>query len=164
MRNTIIRTNSENEDFRTLVLELEKHLSCADEKAHSMCRQFNTLDTIKHVIIVYADNKAIGCGAIRKYDKETVEIKRMFVSEEAREQGIGSKILKELEIWASELEFEKIILETGTMLHEAVKLYHKNDYNQIPNYGQYEGMEKSICFAKNLCRGKALRASPLLHY
>ena len=146
----IKRTNSENEDFRTLVLELEKHLSCADEKAHSECKIYNTLDTIKHVIVVYVDNKAVGCGAIRKYNQDTIEIKRMFVSENSREKGIGSAILKELEIWAKELGFEKSILETGNMLPKAVRLYKKYNYTQIPNYGQYKGMEKSICFAKKL--------------
>ena len=144
------RTNSESEDFRTLVLDLEKHLTNADEKEHDKCKQFNTLDDIKHVIVVYVDKKAVGCGAIRKYDHDTIEIKRMFVSENARKKGIGSEILKELEIWAKELGFEKSILETGHMLPEAVRLYKKHNYTQIPNYGQYKEMEKSICFAKKL--------------
>jgi GNAT superfamily N-acetyltransferase len=100
--------------------------------------------------VVYIDKKAVGCGAIRKYAQDTIEIKRMFVSENARGKGIGTRILTELEIWATELGFEKSILETGNMLPEAVRLYKKNNYIQIPNYGQYEGMEKSICFAKKL--------------
>ena len=150
MRIEVKRTNSENEDFRTLVLELEKYLTHADEKVHSKCKKFNNLDTIKHVIVVYVDKKAVGSGAIRKYTQDTVEIKRMFVSENARKKGIGSMILIELETWAKEFGFEKIILETGNMLPEAVKLYKKNNYIQIPNYGQYEGMEQSICFAKKM--------------
>ena len=150
MRIEVKRTNSENEDFRTLVLELEKYLTHADEKVHSKCKKFNNLDTIKHVIVVYVDKKAVGSGAIRKYTQDTVEIKRMFVSENARKKGIGSMILIELETWAKEFGFEKIILETGNMLPEALKLYKKNNYIQTPNYGQYEGMEQSICFAKKM--------------
>ena len=150
MRIEVKRTNSENEDFRTLVLELEKYLTHADEKVHSKCKKFNNLDTIKHVIVVYVDKKAVGSGAIRKYTQDTVEIKRMFVSENARKKGIGSMILIGLETWAKEFGFEKIILETGNMLPEAVKLYKKNNYIQTPNYGQYEGMEQSICFAKKM--------------
>ncbi|MEA5126647.1 MAG: GNAT family N-acetyltransferase [Proteiniphilum sp.] len=144
------RTNSENKDFRKLVLELENHLIRADEIAHSQCKQYNKLESIQHVIVTYNDKIAIGCGALRKYDQDTVEIKRMFVSENVREKGIGTKILTELEIWAKELGFKKSILETGLMLPEAVRLYKKNGYIQIPNYGQYKGMEKSICFAKDL--------------
>ncbi|GAB6119592.1 GNAT family N-acetyltransferase [Dysgonomonas termitidis] len=144
------RTNSENEDFRELVVELEKHLTCADERAHSECKQYNKLESIKHVVVAYIDKKAVGCGAIRKYDTDTIEVKRMFVSINARKQGVGSKILVELEIWAKQLGFQKSILETGNMLPEAVRLYKKNNYIQIPNYGQYENMEKSVCFSKKL--------------
>ncbi len=144
------RTNSENEDFLKLVIELEKHLTSADEEAHSKCKQYNNLESIKSVVVAYSNGKAIGCGAIRKYDTDLVEIKRMFVSTDARGQGVGSLILAELEVWAKDLGFKNTILETGNMLSEAVGLYKKNNYIQIPNYGQYEGMEKSICFTKEL--------------
>ncbi|MFV0469995.1 MAG: GNAT family N-acetyltransferase [Dysgonomonas sp.] len=144
------RTNSENEDFRKLVIELEKHLTNADEKAHSECKQYNKLETIKHVVIAYLGETAIGCGAIREYDTDTIEVKRMFVSIAARRQSVGTKLLTELETWAKQLGFKKSILETGNMLPEAVRLYKRNNYVQIPNYGQYKGMEKSICFAKEL--------------
>jgi GNAT superfamily N-acetyltransferase len=144
------RINSKNKDFIKLVIELEKHLTYADEEAHSECKQYNKLETIKHVVVAYIEGKAVGCGAIRKHNTDTIEVKRMFVSMDARRQGVGSKILAELEVWAKDLGFKNIILETGDMLPEAVKLYKKNNYIQIPNYGQYEGMEKSICFAKEL--------------
>lgn len=144
------RTDSENEDFLKLVIELEKHLTNADEEAHSECKPYNKLETIKYVIVAYINGKAIGCGAIREYDTHLVEIKRMFVSIDARGQGVGSKILAELEVWAKDLRFKNTILETGDMLPEAVRLYKRNNYIQIPNYGQYQGMEKSICFTKKL--------------
>ena len=144
------RTNSENEDFYNLVTDLEKYLTHADEEAHSECKPYNKLETIKHVIVAFIDQKPIGCGAIRQYDKNTVEIKRMFVAENARGKGIGTKILTELELWAKELDFKVSILETGKMMPEAINLYKGNNYKQIPNYGQYKGMEKSICFEKEL--------------
>ena len=146
----IERTNSENEDFRKLVLKLEECLTCADEDAHSECKQYNKLETIKHTVVAYINGEVVGCGAIREFDRNTVEIKRMFVSDDARKQGVGTKILSELENWAKELGFENSILETGNMLHEAVRLYKKSNYTQIPNYGQYKSMEKSICFSKKL--------------
>ncbi|WP_080902756.1 GNAT family N-acetyltransferase [Parabacteroides sp. Marseille-P3160] len=144
------RTNSENEDFLKLVIELEKHLTNADEEAHSECKRYNNLETIKHVVIAYIGGTAIGCGAIREYDADTIEVKRMFVSIAARGQGVGTKLLIELETWAKQLGFKKSILETGNMLPEAVRLYKRNNYVQIPNYRQYKDMEKSICFAKEL--------------
>lgn len=148
----IKRTDSKNEDFRKLVLKLEEHLTHTDEEAHSECKQYNKLETIKHAIVAYIGEEAVGCGAIRKFDQNTIEIKRMFVSENARKEGIGTKVLTELERWAKELGFEKSILETGDMLPEAVKLYENNNYTRIQNYGQYESKEKSICFSKKLMK------------
>ena len=146
----IERTNSENEDFRRLILKLEDYLTLIDEDAHSECKQYNKLETIKHTVVAYINGKAVGCDAIREFDRNTVEIKRMFVSDDVRKQGVGTKILSELENWAKELGFEKSILETGNMLPEAVRFYQKSNYTQIPNYGQYKSMEKSICFSKKL--------------
>ena len=146
----IKRTNSENEDFRKLVLKLEAHLTCADEEAHAECKQYNQLETIKYTVVAYINEEAVGCGAIRSFDRNTVEIKRMFVSENARKKGVGAKILAALEVWAIELGFENSILETADMLSEAVGLYKRSNYIQIPNYGQYESMVKSICFSKRL--------------
>lgn len=144
------RTNSDNECFRRLVSKLEEYLARTDDKAHAECKQHNKLCTIKHVIVAYIDGEAAGCGAIRKFDENTIEIKRMFVSHNAQNKGIGASILASLEAWAKELGFEKSVLETGVMMPEAIKFYEKNNYSRIPNYGQYEGMEKSICFSKLL--------------
>lgn len=74
----------------------------------------------------------------------------MFVPENKRSKGIASIVLKELETWASELGFPKCVLETGYKQPEAIRLYEKNGYVKIPNYGQYIGMENSVCFEKNL--------------
>jgi len=144
------RTNSENKDFIKLVIELEKHLTYADEEAHSECKPCSKLETIKHVVIAYIEGEAVGCGAIRKYDTDTIEVKRMFVSVNVRGEGVGSKILIELEIWAKQLGFKKSILETGNILPEAVRLYKKNNYIHIPNYGYYENMERVFVFSKEL--------------
>ena len=79
-----------------------------------------------------------------------MEIKRMYTSPESRGKGIASSVLSELEGWASELSYEKCILETGKKQPEAIGLYEKNGYKTIPNYGQYAGIENSLCFEKHL--------------
>ncbi|WP_260203840.1 GNAT family N-acetyltransferase [Dysgonomonas capnocytophagoides] len=147
---TIERTNSDNKDFRWLVQKLDSDLDERDKNAHSICAQFNNIETIKYAVIAYNENNAVGCGAIREYSQDTMEIKRMFVLENNRGNGIASIILDELESWAKDLGYKKCILETGEMLPEAVKLYEKNNYSRIPNYGQYECLGSSICFAKEL--------------
>lgn len=145
-----LRTNSKNPDFVKLVEQLDQYLKIVDGKDHEFYNQYNGLEALKNVVVCYLDNKPIGCGAFKPYDKKTVELKRMFVLPEIRERGIGSKILDELENWASELNFSKTILETGQRQVEAIALYEKHNYFRIPNYGQYKEMENSVCFEKNL--------------
>ncbi len=73
----------------------------------------------------------------------------MFVKQDFRGSGLGSQILKSIEDWAKELGFKYTLLETGKRQTEAVNLY-KRTYETIPNYGQYEEIEDSICFKKSL--------------
>jgi len=74
----------------------------------------------------------------------------MFTSSDYRGKGIAGLILIELENWAKEMGFENCILETGKRQIEAIRLYKKSGYEVITNYGQYAGMEDSICFMKKV--------------
>jgi GNAT superfamily N-acetyltransferase len=145
-----IRTNSDNSDFRELVKLLDKELAIVDGEDHSFYSQFNKIDKIRYVVLAYENEKPLGCGAIKEYDANSMEIKRMYITPESRKKGIASIILSELEMWASELSYEKCILETGKRQLEAIGLYKKNGYTLIPNYGQYAGVENSLCFEKEL--------------
>lgn len=146
----IIRTNLENKDFIKLTKELDAYLKITDEDEHDFYNQFNNTDVLKNIVVIYDDEIAVGCGAIKKFDETSAEVKRMFVSLEKRGSGVAQKILQELEICAKELGYQKCMLETGIRQVEAVKFYKKCEYQVIPNYGQYQGMENSICFEKQL--------------
>jgi GNAT superfamily N-acetyltransferase len=146
---TIERTNSDSKDFQKLVILLDNYLNVSDKTAHSICEPFNKIDSIKYAVVVYFENEAVGCGAIREFSSDTMEIKRMFVHENHRRKGIASMILGELECWAKELGFTRCILETGEKLPEAINLYQKKGYSRIANYGQYECLGSSVCFEKN---------------
>ena len=146
----ITRTNSEHVGFIKLVKELDAYLKITDGEEHDFYNQFNNIDVLKNVVVIYVDNVAVGCGAIKKFDETSVEVKRMFVSLDKRGLGIAQKILTELEVWAKELGFKSCVLETGKRQVEAVGFYKKCNYKIISNYGQYKEMENSICFQKNL--------------
>jgi putative acetyltransferase len=149
---TLKRTNSGDENFRELVKELDRDLKIRDGEEHSFFAQFNKIDTINHVVVAYDGNEAVGCGAFKEYSDNTMEIKRMFVPLQKRGQGIASLVLQELEKWCGELKVKKCILETGEKQPEALKLYKKNNYRIIPNFGQYAGVESSVCFEKEINR------------
>lgn len=147
---TLTRTTSENQNFTNLVQLLDADLKIRDGDDHEFYAQINQTAILKNVIVYYKDDLAVGSGAIREIDEETVEIKRMFVLPELRGKGIASKILLELEHWALEFGYTQTILETGINQPEAIALYKKLGYSIIENYGQYANMQNSICMKKIL--------------
>ena len=147
---TFKRTNSEDPDFRALVALLDADLAKRDGDEHDFYAQFNKIENIRNAVVCYVDNKPIGCGAFKAFDQQKVEIKRMFVKPEYRGHGIGLNILKELELWAAELNYPQCILETGKKQPEAIRLYQKAGYAIIKNYGQYENVENSVCMLKDI--------------
>ena len=149
---TIIRTDSANHDFIDLVKRLDTYLALKDGRDHAFYDQYNKLDKIKHVIVAYENGKPVGCGAIKEYEANTMEVKRMFTLPECRGKGVATKVLAELEKLAAELGYKKCILETGKRQPEAIALYKRNGYKSISNYGQYIGMDNSVCFEKEIER------------
>ncbi|HTP13176.1 MAG TPA: GNAT family N-acetyltransferase [Bacteroidota bacterium] len=146
----ILRTDSTHQDFRRLVQQLDAYLAEIDGKDHPYYAKFNTIDSLKHVVVVYENDMPVGCGAMKQHAVDTVEIKRMYTTPESRGKGVATGVLRELETWAAELSYKRCILETGKRQKEAVSLYTRSGYNIIPNYGQYAGMDNSVCFERRL--------------
>ena len=74
----------------------------------------------------------------------------MYTVVSRRGEGLATLVLKELERWGGELNYNCLLLETGKNQPEALALYKKNNYLIIPNFGQYEHVENSVCFKKKL--------------
>ncbi len=144
------RSDNRSTDLRGLIQQLDQELAVTDGEEHSFYHQFNGIESIDHFILAYIDDIPVACGAFKKDTDHQVEIKRMYTLSAYRSKGIASQILKALEAWAYEESFKKVILETGKRQLAAIQLYKKNGYHQIDNYGQYAGMENSVCFAKLL--------------
>ncbi len=144
----LVRTDSENENFRKLVRLLDIELAERDGSDHAYYAQFNKIDALRYVVVVYENDEAVSCGAIKDFESGKVEVKRMYTLPANRGRGIAAKVLTELELWAAELGSCSCILETGLRQPEAIRLYEKSGYERISNYGQYEGLENSVCFEK----------------
>lgn len=149
---TLIRTHSANPDFISLVQLLDQDLAERDGQEHGFYAQFNTLTAIQHVVVAYEDGLPVACGAMKELDKNTMEIKRMFTRPSHRAKGIASQVLGELETWAKASGYTICRLETGKRQPEAIAVYQKNGYVQIPNYEQYAGIKNSVCFEKKLLK------------
>jgi GNAT superfamily N-acetyltransferase len=144
------RTNSNDQDFLGLVQLLDADLALRDGEDHAFYNQYNGVDGIRYAVVLYEGEKAIACGAIKKLFKDAMEVKRMYVIPSKRGSGIATVVLKELEKWATELKMNRLILETGKRQPEAIRLYQKNGYLRIENFGPYVGVENSVCFEKKL--------------
>lgn len=145
----LVRTTSENPDFKYLTKLFDTFLIDIDGEEKDFFAQYNQI-YLQNVVIFYEEDVAIGCGALKEYDSQTGEIKRMFVHPEHRNKGVANAILQELETWAKELHFATCILETSFKLEKAIALYQKFGYLQTSNYGQYIGVDSSVCMKKEL--------------
>jgi putative acetyltransferase len=146
----LVRTTSENPDFRALVQLLDRDLAARDGAEHGFYAQFNKIDLIRHAVVAYHGDEPVGCGAFKEFEAGAVEVKRMFVQPTHRQQGVAQAVLAELEQWASELGYTSCVLETGKRQPEAIALYQRSGYVLIPNYGQYVSVENSVCMKKAL--------------
>lgn len=151
-RMDFIRTDGKNQDFiencRLLDMDLDRRVGKVVKR--EKYRKYNQLDEIQEAIVVYDGKKAVGGGAIRKYDDENVELKRVFVHTDYQGRGIGSRLVSLLIEWAAELGYQRMILETGELLAESCAVYRKLGFEVIPNYGPYVDMPESLCMAKEL--------------
>ncbi len=147
---TFLKTDKQHPEFRQLSALLDAELRVRDGSDHAFYAQFNKPDKIPYVLIAYDRGIPVGCGALKVFTSDVLEIKRMYILPEFRGRGIAFSILKELEQWALSLNYLQVILETGKNQPEALALYKKSNYLVIPNYGQYAHVENSVCFEKKI--------------
>jgi putative acetyltransferase len=103
-------------------------------------------------VVAWADEKAVGCGAVRLIDNETAELKRMYIVPEYRRQGLAGGILQFLEDHARALGATRVVLETVIDPPGAVALYRAAGYEEIPKFGPYVESEISFCMGKFIDR------------
>jgi len=149
----LIKTNSDNIDFKDLVALLDLELNSRYGLIQAQYDKFNIIDSINNVVVGYTGSKPIGCGCFKIYNNDMIEIKRMFIKTDFRGSGISKLILSELETWAYSLGFLSAILETGIKQPDAIRFYNKLGYKKIDNFGQYIGNSNSVCMSKDLIKG-----------
>jgi GNAT superfamily N-acetyltransferase len=148
----LLRTTSHNTDFQNLVALLDADLAERDGEEHGFYHQFNGIEGLDRVVVAYFEGIPVSCGALKYFDKQNLEIKRMYTLPDYRGKGVAGRILGELEAWTTADGFSYCVLETGKRNPEALGLYKKYGYREIPNFGPYIGIENSVCFRKRLVK------------
>ena len=114
-------------------------------------------------LVAYQGEDAVGCGAFRRLDGETAEIKRMYVVPELRGRGIGRAVIEALERQARALGVARLVLETGVRQPQAIALYRRAGFTTIPAFGAYIGSQLSVCMGKELEARHAIPAVSLIN-
>jgi aspartate racemase len=100
------------------------------------------------LLIARLGGSAVGCGAVRKIDATTAEIKRMWIDPSVRGRGVGRRLLAGLESAATRLGYRLVRLDTSSHLPEALGLYHSSGYSEIAPYNDnhyaHHWFEKSL--------------------
>ena len=146
----LIATDNTNVDFIALTRLLDADLTSRYGELQKEYAPHNTVEHIRDVLVAYLDGAPVACGAFKRYNNQTVEIKRIFVRPENRGNGISKRIVQQLEATAKAQGYTYAVLETGTKQHEAIRLYQRLGYTIIDNYPPYVNLPASICMKKAL--------------
>jgi GNAT superfamily N-acetyltransferase len=101
-------------------------------------------------LVARIDGEPVGCGALKRLDDTTGEIKRMYTAPAGRKRGVARALLTRLEEEARALGYTSLQLETGTVQPEAIALYESAGWSRIMPYGRYRDDPQSVCFRKSL--------------
>ena len=149
---SFVKCNGTNPDFiencRLLDEDLDRRVGKVIQR--EKYAQYNQVNHISEAIVVYQEGELVGGGAIRKYNDDKVELKRVYVHSKAQGKGIGTQLVKQLIHWGQELGYKSMLLETGELLKEAEHVYRKLGFHVISNYEPYTNMQESLCMEKNL--------------
>jgi GNAT superfamily N-acetyltransferase len=143
----------ESPDAQHLIAALDEHLSsryAAEERFGPNLKPAHLAQGLGTFVIARADGRAVGCGAVRKLDDATAEVKRMYVEPGLRGHGVGMRILEALEAAALEMGTRRLVLETGIYQAEAIALYRKAGFKPVACWGEYAGVLTSVCFEKSI--------------
>lgn len=101
-------------------------------------------------LIAFRSGQPVGCGAVRRIETDTGEVKRMYVVPQERGRGAGRALLHAIEAQARALGLSRLVLETGVRQIEAQALYLRAGFSRIDPFGEYLHSPLSICMAKTL--------------
>lgn len=104
-------------------------------------------------VVGYVDIIPAAMGGLRRIDRDTVEIKRMYVTPEFRGHGFSRVVLAHLESLAAEIGASRVLLETGPEQPEAMRLYETSGYERVEGFGHYRCEPGSVSYGKALTAG-----------
>jgi pimeloyl-ACP methyl ester carboxylesterase/GNAT superfamily N-acetyltransferase len=85
-------------------------------------------------LVAYRDGRAVGCGGLKRIDERVAEIKRIYVTPDARGTGVARTLLASLEQAARQHGYRFVRLDTGARQQASVALFSSSGYEPIADY------------------------------
>ena len=142
--------DADNADFLALVQQLDEYYFQVVGEVHRRYAKYNDPHLLNARMAAYQDGKAAGCGAWKKIDEGTFEVKRIYIAPAFRRKGVASALIRALEQDVAAHGYTRAILETARTTDDSAALYHKLGYREIAYYGSPAGAENCRCFEKML--------------
>jgi putative acetyltransferase len=97
-------------------------------------------------------DELLGCGALKELDLRTGEVKSMRTAKAHRRKGIAAKILEQIIQVAEQRNYDRLYLETGSMLEfaPARALYLRYGFQYCDPFGDYMDDPNSVFMTKKL--------------
>lgn len=141
---------ADNKDYAMLAQKLDEYYFELVGDIQFKYAEVNKPYNMNAICVVYENDEPIGCGAWKKIDDETAEIKRIYVLPQHRRKGAASMIVTEMEKDAAKTGRRRFILETARTTMDSASLYLSLGYEEIDYYGSPAGAENCRCFKKEI--------------
>ena len=99
------------------------------------------------VLIAWSDDLPVGCVSLRPLDATTAEVKRLWVADHARGQGLARRLMHAIEEEARAMDLATLKLDTNSALTDALALYRATGWRET---SPYTGSPADIWLAKAL--------------
>ncbi|RUX28116.1 MULTISPECIES: GNAT family N-acetyltransferase [unclassified Mesorhizobium] len=139
------------DEVRALVAELNAallELTPAEHCYHLTVEQMAGSDTT--VFIARDNGLAVGCGALKRHDEATGEVKRMYTRPSHRGMKIGAEIVGRVEALARQEGLTRLVLETGDRHPAAWTVYERAGFTRCGPVLDYPDSEWSVFYEKSL--------------
>lgn len=156
---TVLAEDPRQDDVRDLIAELNKALLALTPPEfvfHMTAEEMARPDTT--VFIARDEGKAVACGALRRHEDGIGEVKRMYTRPSHQGQGLGGRILAEVETLARREGLTRLVLETGDRHAAAWRVYERGGFNRCGAVLDYPDSGYSVFYEKALAAEGAIGA------
>ena len=139
------------DEVRTLIAELNTALLALSppEACYHLTVEQMAEPTVT-VWIARDGDTVVGCGALKRHSETVGEVKRMFTRPAWQGQGVGRRILAEIQSVAEREALETLVLETGDQHPAAWAIYEKAGFARCGPVLDYPDSPFSVFYQKQL--------------